>query len=101
MTSFTWNFTLSRAGIIPHTAPARNPAKNMAGRSQGSGRPENRATPVAATAPARICPSAPMFQNWARKATTSPTPHRMSGIARRTTSAHPWGLWSVPWKMTR
>jgi hypothetical protein len=47
------------------------------------------ATPPPAIAPAISWPSAPMFQTLARKHTASPTPHRISGVAFKPSSAQP------------
>jgi hypothetical protein len=85
---------------MPQIAPARNPAPNMAGSRRGGGKSVNRATPAAATAPARSCPSAPMFQNLERNASTRPTPHRSKGMVRRSTSISPNLVPSVPLMIT-
>ena len=44
-------------------------------------------TTVTATAPAYSCPSAPIFQNFARKAIPAASPVRIYGVARAPVSA--------------
>ena len=89
MTSFTPNRALSSASSTPHAAPAAKPARNISATSSGPGRCTFRPIHVAAVAPASSCPSAPMFQNFARNTKASPAPMRMSGIALVTVSPSP------------
>ena len=83
MTSFMENFTFKTAGIKPHRAPPINPAVNIRGimMYDGSTEPHARPVHVPNAAPRRSWPSAPMFQNFARKARARPEPMRINGIA--------------------
>jgi len=79
---------LSRAfknpGITPYSIPAKIPAIAMAASIRGRGvvfGKRNIATAVAAQAPRNICPSAPIFQSFIRKAITHARPVSMMGEA--------------------
>jgi len=71
---------------MPQSAPATKPATTMSGKSNQEGRlgkacGTKSATPLAANPPMASCPSAPMFQNSIRKATETPSPQSIKGIA--------------------
>ena len=76
------NLVFRSAGIAAHSPPPIAPATTIAGStSRLSVLWKPSATPVAATAPIRNWPSAPMFHTFARKPTASPTAISISGVA--------------------
>jgi hypothetical protein len=81
----TLSLALRMPGTKPHTAPAAIPARAMAvsiktaGVSGGS--KGVKTTALAAKAPMKSCPSAPIFHSFIRKATVQASPVRMMGVA--------------------
>ena len=70
------------AQTMPPTAPARTRSGKKAQRFTGIWLAvTTSASPPPRMPPTRNCPSAPMFQTLARKASPSPTAQRMSGVA--------------------
>ena len=69
----------------PHSAPPRKPATSIAGSTTNAGVPAGRSgtstTALAAQAPSRSCPSAPMFHSRIRNASAHARPVRISGVA--------------------
>jgi len=84
-TSSTLNLTRSVAGTSATTAPAAAPATAISSMASGPGI-GMAPTKQLATAPASNCPSAPMFQNFARKATATASPVKIIGAARTSVS---------------
>jgi len=81
-TSSTLYFVFSRAGTVAQSPPARKPAAQTRMSTATLGRAGAlMPTQVAAMAPARSCPSAPMFQNLARKAKATASPVNVRGAA--------------------
>ena len=76
------------AGPSTHTAPPSAPATDIAAIASGRGTPLT-CVPIqaAAIAPARSCPSAPMFQKPARNAIATAAPVKRSGVAATSTSS--------------
>ena len=80
-TSSTLSFTLSSAGSSAQSAPKIAAATIISGTRLKAGRNSRSPMKQAAMAPAMSCPSAPMFQNFARKATSTARPVKSSGAA--------------------
>ena len=84
MISLTPNRERRKPGMRPHAAPPRNPATSITARMMTPGVPTGtsgtRTTALAAHAPRRSCPSAPMFQSRMRKASAQARPVRISGV---------------------
>ncbi len=95
-TSSTLRCTRSAAGSAAVAAPAKEPARIIAGTSAQPGNPSRAPMKAAAIAPASSCPSAPMFQNLARKATATASPVSTSGAALTTVSTRLKRLPSAP-----
>ncbi len=90
MISLQLSLTLSSAGISAHSAPQIMPATIIAGIiSQPEPSQPVITTAVAPQAPMCSWPSAPMFQNSILKASITPRPQRISGVALTSTSAKP------------
>jgi len=90
MISFTEKRFLRKPAASPQSAPPAMPAMPMRGRRRTPGVPASvRPTQVAADAPARIWPSAPMFQYFPLNATMRPAPASMMGRERDTVSPSP------------
>ncbi|OQA05785.1 MAG: hypothetical protein BWY66_02251 [bacterium ADurb.Bin374] len=96
--SFTPHLTRMNAGTAAQMPPANAPAPNIAAMPSQPGRccPTPRPTQVAATAPNRSWPSAPMFQMRARKQIARPAPIRVSGTAFVRVSLKPYQLPKEP-----
>src|SRR5580693_3279120 len=87
ITSSTPNRCLSQAAMPDHAAPAAAPPHKARGNpiadwAMGGQVVANPANTVAAVAPARNWPSAPMLRTPARNAMATANPVRMSGVAR-------------------
>ena len=86
--SFVRSIILRNAGNNAHKAPPINEKMAMAGNNQRDWVSENdNASPPAKTAPIINCPSAPIFQIFALKQSTSPVPMIMRGQAFTNKSA--------------
>jgi hypothetical protein len=91
ITSLMENLIFKIAGMIPHKAPPRKPARKIRGTMIYGGKLSPKLSPVqvAKMAPIRSWPSAPIFQNFALKARVSPVPIKIRGMALVMVSFNP------------
>ena len=101
ITSLILNRTFNNAGIRAQSPPAKNPAINISKIviHDGIDGPICNAIHVAPAEPKTSWPSAPIFQNFARKTRVSPAAIRISGIALVIVSLIPYRLPNDPEKI--
>ncbi len=89
--SLVLNRVRSSAGIAAHAIPPSTPAQSITGKANlPSAAPQKSATPPPAMAPRVSCPSAPMFQTFARNPCASPSAQSISGVALSSSSPMPY-----------